>query len=119
MSEQYRALLDAFGRGWDQGDADAIAAVFAPDAVFLDGPFGAKETGTAAIRAYWSDLPKNQAEVKFRCGEIFTAGPWFAAEYRCTYRRRRTGELVDVRGAVFCETKDGKISEMRMYHHRA
>jgi len=26
---------------------------------------------------------------------------------------------VDGRGAIFCETKDGKISEMRMYWHRS
>jgi len=25
---------------------------------------------------------------------------------------------VDARGAIFCETKDGKITEMRMYWHR-
>lgn len=115
MSDEARALIEAFGRGWEQGDPDAIVAVFTPDAVFLDDPFGTKETGTDAIRAYWSDLPKNQAEVKFHAGEIFTVGPWFAAEFRCTYRRRRTGKWADVRGAVFCETRDGKISEMRMY----
>jgi ketosteroid isomerase-like protein len=118
MSDAARALLDAFGGAWERGDADAIAAVFAPDAVFLDAPFGAKETGAAAIRAYWSDLPKNQAEVTFKAGEVFTAGPWFAAEFRCTYRRRRSGEWVDVRGALFCETRDGKIGAMRMYVER-
>jgi ketosteroid isomerase-like protein len=45
-------------------------------------------------------------------------GPWFSAEFKCTFRRRRTGEPVDVRGAIFCETADGLISEMRMYYHR-
>jgi ketosteroid isomerase-like protein len=118
MNYAARALIDAFGRGWEKGDAAAIAAVFTDDAAFLDGPFGVKESGVAAIRAYWSDVPKNQAEVHFEAGEVFSAGPWFAAEYRCTYRRRRTGDRVDVRGAMFCETRDGKISEMRMYVHR-
>jgi len=49
---------------------------------------------------------------------VYVAGPWFATEFRCTYRRRRSGEWVDARGAIFCETKDGKITEMRMYWHR-
>lgn len=118
MSEVFRSLVETFGRGWERGDADAIVSVFTPDAVLLDSPFGARETGHTAIRAYWADVPKNQAEVSFKAGEIFTAGPWFAVEYRCTFRRRRTGEWVDVRGAMFCETRDGKISEMRMYVHR-
>jgi len=37
-----------------------------------------------------------------------------AAEFPLTYSRRRSGEWVDARGAIFCETKDGKITEMRM-----
>jgi len=72
----------------------------------------------AAIRGYWKDVPLHQSEVSFRAGEIYAAGPWFATEFRCTYRRRRTGDKVDARGAIFCETKDGKIAEMRMYWHR-
>ena len=118
MSEPARQLVDTFGRGWEQGDVDTLVSVFAPDAVFLESPFGEKAVGLQAIRAYWQDVPQNQAEVSFRSGEIYTAGPWFATEFRCTYRRRRTGDRVDARGAMFCETKDGKISEMRMYWHR-
>jgi ketosteroid isomerase-like protein len=45
-------------------------------------------------------------------------GPWFATEFRCTYLRRRTGEAVDVKGALFCETREGKLAEMRMYWER-
>ena len=32
--------------------------------------------------------------------------------------RRRTGDWVEARGAIFCETAGGKITEMRMYWHR-
>jgi len=86
--------------------------------VFLETPFSQPDRGSAAIRAYWKDIPLHQAEVTFTSGEIYVAGPWFATEFRCTFRRRRTGEQVDARGAIFCETRDGKISEMRMYWHR-
>src|SRR5260370_11849789 len=119
MTEPYRALLEAFGRAWEPGDVDGIVSVFAPDAVFLATPFSDKSVGLDAIRSYWSDVPRNQAEVTFKAGEIYVAGPWFASEFRCTYRRRRTGDWVDTRGALFCETKDGKISAMRMYWHRS
>jgi ketosteroid isomerase-like protein len=91
MTTAYRELIDTFGEGWEKGDLERICSVFTPDAVF---------------------------ETSFRSGEIFEVGPWFATEFRCTFRRRRTGEWVDARGAIFCETKDGKISEMRMYWHR-
>src|SRR5437773_2548695 len=88
MNEAYRRLVDAFGRGWERGDPEEILSVFTADAVFLETPFSDKETGHAAIRRYWTDLPANQAEVTFRSGEIYVAGPWFATEFRCTYRRR-------------------------------
>lgn len=119
MSDVYRQLLETFGRGWEQGDVDQIVSVFAPDAVFLEAPFSDRCVGSDAIRAYWRDVPTNQAEVTFKRGEVYVAGPWFATEFRCTYRRRRTGDWVDARGAMFCETKDGKIAEMRMYWHRS
>lgn len=118
MSAAFRELVDTLGRGWEKGDVEAICSVFSDDAVFIETPFSAPDSGIAAIRAYWRDIPLTQAEVSFKSGEIYVAGPWFATEFRCTFRRRRTGEQVDARGALFCETKDGKISEMRMYWHR-
>lgn len=114
----YRELIDTFGDAWQAADIDRLVSVFTTDAVFVETPFSRKDVGTGAIRAYWQDLPSTQAEVSFRSGEIFEAGPWFATEFRCTFRRRSSGEWVDARGAIFCETKDGKISEMRMYWHR-
>ena len=118
MTEAYRTLVDSFGAAWERGDPEAIISLFTPDATFLDAPFSDPAKGAAAIRSYWNDVPSSQADVSFRSGEIYSAGPWFATEFRCIYRRRRSGEWVDTRGAIFCETRDGKISEMRMYWHR-
>ena len=113
-----RRLVDSFGQGWQRTDPQALLAVFAPDAVLLESPFGAPLTGIAAIREYWQDLSFHQSEVKFTSGEIFVAGPWFAVEFRVTFRRRRTGEPVDARGGMFCETGEGRVKEMRLYWHR-
>ncbi|NIM52153.1 MAG: DUF4440 domain-containing protein [Gemmatimonadales bacterium] len=115
---QYAALMQQFGDGWSNGSAEQISDVFTDDAVFAAAPFGAAISGRQAIAEYWKDIPVEQSEVSFRYGEMYVAGPWFATEFRCTFRRRRTGEPVDVRGAIFCETDGAKISEMRMYWHR-
>jgi ketosteroid isomerase-like protein len=114
----YSGLIEKFGEAWEQGLPEGITDVFCDDAVFLASPFDEPLRGKAAIAEYWKDVPLEQAEVSFRFGEIFAAGPWFSTEYKCTFRRRRTGQKIDVRGALFCETRDGKISEMRMYWHR-
>ena len=70
MSAAYRELLERFGAGWERGDVDAIAAVFAPDGTFLGTPFGERTAGIDAIRGYWKDVPLNQADVTFKAGEI-------------------------------------------------
>jgi ketosteroid isomerase-like protein len=118
MRDDYRRLIDTFARGWEKGDPEELLSVFSQDAVFLETPFGRPDRGLEALRAYWIDLPKHQAEVTFKTGEIFEAGPWFATEFQLRFRRRRTGDWVEAKGAIFCETKQDKINEMRMYWHR-
>lgn len=118
LRSRYAALVQRFGDGWSAGDAAAIAAVFTADGVLVPDPFERAVVGRPAIERYWTSLPREQAETEFRFGEIYAAGPWFATEFKCTFRRRRTGEPVDVRGALFCETAGDEISEMRMYWHR-
>ena len=113
-----RSLIDEFGRGWARGKVDDLMAVFAPEPVFLETPFAEPLRGASAVRGYWADVPLHQSEITFQSGEIFAVGPWFATEFKCTFRRRRTGEWVDARGAIFCETDGQKITEMRMYWHR-
>ena len=110
-----RTLIDTFGRGWAKGNVELLLSVFTPGAVFLETPFSDKLDGLDAIRSYWIETPYHQSETTFTSGEIFAAGPWFATEFKCVFRRRRTGQWVDARGAIFCETEGEKISEMRMY----
>ena len=113
-----RDLVDTFAAAWSKSQLDRILSVFTPDAVFQETPFAERLAGTDAIRRYWSDVPYHQSEITVTTGEIFTVGPWFATEFKSVFRRRRTGEWVEARGALFCETRVGLISEMRMYWHR-
>ena len=113
-----RSLIDTFGSGWSTGDIGRLMSVYASDAVFVETPFTPELRGTDAIRGYWNEVPYNQSEVSFSSGEIYAAGPWFSTEFKCVFRRRRSGEWVEARGAIFCETEGERITEMRMYWHR-
>jgi ketosteroid isomerase-like protein len=113
-----RLLVDEFGRGWARGKTDVLMGVFADDPVFVETPFSDPMRGREAVRGYWAEVPLNQSEITFTSGEIFVAGPWFSTEFRLVFRRRRTGEWVEARGAMFCETDGTRITEMRMYWHR-
>jgi ketosteroid isomerase-like protein len=113
-----RTLIDTFGKGWARGQVDTLMSVFDPEAVFIETPFSEALRGAEAIRGYWVEVPYHQSEVTFTSGEIFVAGPWFSTEFKCVFRRRRTGEWVDARGAIFCESNGERVTEMRMYWHR-
>jgi ketosteroid isomerase-like protein len=114
-----RELMDSFAKGWSRAKLEVIMSVFAEDAVFLETPFAQPIAGQGAIRRWWADVPYNQSEITCTTGEIYAAGPWFSTEFKVVFRRRRTGDWVEAKGALFCETSGGKISEMRMYWHRA
>jgi ketosteroid isomerase-like protein len=116
--EQGRTIIDTFGKGWSKPDIDLLMSIFAPDAVFVETPFSASTRGSEAIRRWWLDVPFSQSEITFSSGEIYAAGPWFSTEFKCVFRRKRTGEWVDARGAIFCEMDGGLVTEMRMYWHR-
>ena len=113
-----RTLIDTFGNGWARGNVELLLSVFTPGAVFVETPFSEPLRGIEAIRSYWLETPYNQSEATFTSGEIYVAGPWFSTEFRCVFRRRRTGQWIDARGAIFCETEGERISEMRMYWNR-
>lgn len=113
-----RQLVDTFTAGWSKADLKGIMSVFSENAVFLETPFVAPMTGTDAIRQYWADVPYHQSEITASSGEVYVAGPWFSTEFKVVFRRRRTGEWVEARGALFCETEGDRISEMRMYWQR-
>ena len=114
-----RELIDTLGRGWTQSrrGSDHVG-IRARPGVHRDAVFQPRSRGRRPSEAYWREVPYHQAEIAFTSGEIYAAGPWFSTEFKCVFRRRRTGEWVDARGAIFCETADLKISEMRMYWHR-
>lgn len=113
-----RRLIDDFTKGWSKADLDLILSVFSEQAVFIETPFSEPLAGVDAIRRYWADVPYHQSEINSTSGEIYAAGPWFSTEFKSVFRRRRTGEWVQARGAIFCETDGTKITEMRMYWHR-
>lgn len=114
-----RALAETLARSWSKARVDTMMDVFAEDCVFLETPFSERLTGAAAIRAWAADIPYSQSEPRFTVGEIFTAGDrWFSTEFRLVFRRRKSGQWVDARGALFAETDGHRITELRMYWHR-
>jgi ketosteroid isomerase-like protein len=67
------AWLTAFGDAWEQGDADAAAALFAPGATFQPSPFGELVRGRSGIAAHWAEVMSGQQAIRFQ-GEVLGVG---------------------------------------------
>jgi ketosteroid isomerase-like protein len=67
------AWLTALGDAWEQGDADAAAALFAPGATFQPSPFGDLVRGRSGIAAHWAEVMSGQRAIRFQ-GEILGVG---------------------------------------------
>src|SRR3989304_9409162 len=67
------AWLTAFGDAWEQPNADATAALFAPGATFQASPFGELVRGRSRIAAHWAELMSGQQAIRFH-GEILGVG---------------------------------------------
>jgi len=113
-----RTLIDAFGKGWSKADPELMIGIFSSEAVFIETPFSEPLKGADAIVSFCRETVFYQADITFTSGEIYAAGSWFSTEFKLDFQRRRTGEWVEARGAIFCETDGSKITEMRMYWHR-
>lgn len=116
--ERARELLDSIASGWTRAKIDLLTSGFHEDIVFQETPFSSPISGIAAVRDWASDIPYQQSETRFTVGEAFLVGPWFSTEFRLVFRRRKTGEWVDARGALFAETDGNLVTELRMYWHR-
>lgn len=107
------ALVHAYVAGFDAGDADALAALFAEEATVED-PVGTPPVrGREAIRAFYARSVATGAKLELlgdpRCAADFVAFP-FAVKLEWD-GRPTVIEVID----TFRVDADGRIAEMRAY----
>ncbi|HKP17674.1 MAG TPA: nuclear transport factor 2 family protein [Gaiellaceae bacterium] len=105
------AWIDGWTRGWENGDADAIGALYAPDAVFRSHPFREPERSGRdyALRAF-----EDEELVECRFGAPIVTGERAAVEYWAILRSE--GEDETLAGiAVLRFRADGLVAEQRDY----
>lgn len=57
--------LDAYGKAWEELDAQAACDLFTEDALYQWGPFGRRLRGRVMIREAWAEAVEDQANVEF------------------------------------------------------
>jgi uncharacterized protein (TIGR02246 family) len=113
-----RRWAASYRRAWLAGDVEAIAALYAEDAVHRSGPFREPHVGREGVRAYTEgafDEESPDREVWF--AEPVASGDRAAVEYWATFLEH--GEPVTLAGCVFLGLDDdGLATATRDYWHQ-
>jgi ketosteroid isomerase-like protein len=110
-TERVRAYYEAL----NTGDAAAVSAHFTDDATHYYtrlGPHeGAKTIGDLAA------LGVSTIDAQWYVENLIEAGDQVAIEWTMTWRDPKSGEQRLDRGTEWFRFRDGKIAEVRAYHH--
>ena len=106
-----RAWIEGWTRGWEAGDADAIGALYAADAVYRSHPFREPERSARdyAVRAF-----SDEELVECRFGDPVVDGDRAAVEYWAVLEAE--GEEETLAGVALLHFgPDGRVVEQRDY----
>lgn len=74
-----------YAAAWETGDADAILALFTPDARYRSSPFREPHQGHGGIRAYWQRAAGKQTNTRVHIGAPLVSGERAGIEWWVTF----------------------------------
>ncbi len=113
------ALLKKLGRGFNNGDVDAILECVTDDFEWIlasgpDAPHGKIVRGRDGVAATMAARAKEIPELRFSETELIYAGERVIGTYRAT-GRYADGRRIDARGCDVYVIRDGKIARKDSY----
>jgi steroid delta-isomerase-like uncharacterized protein len=124
----FPAPLDRFAAAWEARDPDAIAALYADDAVLTEAVLGSDTwTGPEEIREWAANNFAGFPDLALVASNAFVSGDHAAMEwiYTGSYTGEipglppGTGQQIAIPGASVLEFRDGLIVRDTMYYDRA
>lgn len=94
------AFLKAFKAAWENRDPEAAVALFTEDASYSTSPFQLAMLGRRSIRAFWNDVPRLQAEVRFDATPVAVEDDVGVAHYQAQFRRLTDDQRVEQDGVM-------------------
>jgi len=118
-------LLSRYATAWSSGDPKAVAALYAPNALREDTVFGNSEQGRTAIRGYaaqyfaWYPGAQTRLVRPFGDGRMPKSGhPGMGGQLNIR-TTGQDGRPCTVKAAAMLETKNGLITNERVYYEAA
>jgi len=106
------AFNDRWLAAWTAKDIPAIAAMYAPDCLFMDSATAAGLRGRGALIAYLERLFPAMSEWTYRSDTLWDIPGGFCARWYCDFAGGRS-----LRGFDFVQLEDGLIAQNEVYTH--
>lgn len=118
--EQFKLWLEGFADAWRAGDADAVADLFAPSALYHDGPFTEPLEGVDAIRDYWAQgVRHSRRDVEFEFEALAVGKRGGIAHWRAEFTSEPAEHRVQLDGILVASIdKECRCTEFREWWHR-
>lgn len=105
--DSFTTWVQTLGHAWETGDAQAAGQLFADDVSYREDRFGEPMRGRDAVIAYWEDVPRTQADIRFGYRVLAVTGDTGIAHWWCSFKRISSGVPVKLDG-VFVATFDAQ-----------
>ena len=113
------AWLRAYGRAWENRDAGAFAALFAPDARYYWTPFEEPKLGQAGVAQAFENAVARQTDIRFEATVLKVEGAQGIAHWKCTFQRLGNDSTVRLDGVFVMQFDEhGLCTIFREWWHR-
>jgi uncharacterized protein (TIGR02246 family) len=111
--------LQRYGRAWEQADPAAAARLFSEDCLYFETPHAEPLRGRAGVQAYWTAVPKGQADVSFRYELLALQSDTAIAHWCASFTRKASGARVELDGMFLVEFDEAELCRTpREWWHR-
>ena len=110
-----RGWGESYARAWEQADADAVVALFTPDATYRSNIFDEPHSGADGIRAYWERVTSIQSNVHVWMGDPLVDGDRAALEWWTVMKEEE--DDVTVPGCLLLDFDGDRCVRLNEYWH--
>jgi ketosteroid isomerase-like protein len=108
--ENLKTWLEAYGRAWENRDAESVAALFAENATYQETPFSEPLRGRAAVREYWRKVVVGgQEQIQFGFEILAIHGNLAFARWWSSFTRISAGKRVRLDGIFVLNFDDHNL----------
>ncbi len=110
----FKKWLFAYGKAWEDRDAEAAAALFSEDAVYYEKPFTEPARGRQGVRDYWADAVGDHRNVRFTFQILNVSDSRGIAHWQTIFTLASTGGQAILDGVFVLDyDKNGLCQELR------